>query len=86
MNTALSIKRQAAQSHAKPIGTPKLTTGHFIALQRDSAPPTRTQTPAPLTRNLDKPLVEPHPQGETYTIKKNYKLSEGRKATPYTAI
>ena len=34
-NTALSIKRQAAQSHAKPIDIPRLTTGHFIALQRE---------------------------------------------------
>ena len=33
-NTALSIKRQAFQSHAKPMDTPELTTGHFIALQR----------------------------------------------------
>ena len=35
VNTALSIKIQAAQSHAKPIDTLKLTTGHFIALQRE---------------------------------------------------
>ena len=34
-NTALSIKRQAAQSHAKPIDTPKLTIGHVIELQRE---------------------------------------------------
>ena len=34
-NTALSIKRQATQSHAKPTDTPRLTTGHFIALQRE---------------------------------------------------
>ena len=33
-NTALSIKRQAAQSHAKPTDTQKLITAHFIALQR----------------------------------------------------
>jgi len=32
---ALSIKRQAAQNHAKSIDTPKLTIGHFIALQRE---------------------------------------------------
>jgi len=32
-NTALSIKLQAAQSHAKPTDTPKLTTEHFIAFQ-----------------------------------------------------
>jgi len=34
-NIALSIKIQAAQSHAKPIDTPKPTTGPFIALQRE---------------------------------------------------
>ena len=34
-NIALSIKIQAAQSHAKPTDTSKLTTGHFIALQRE---------------------------------------------------
>jgi len=34
-NTALSIKIQAAQSHIKAIDTSKLTTGHFIALQRE---------------------------------------------------
>ena len=31
----MNIKIQAAQSHTKPIDTPKLTTGHFIALQRE---------------------------------------------------
>ena len=34
-NTALTIKKQAAQSHAKPIDTPKLTTGLSITLQRE---------------------------------------------------
>ena len=34
-NTALSSKLQVAQTHAKPIDTPKLNTGHFIALQRE---------------------------------------------------
>jgi len=34
-NTNLNIKRQAAQSHAKPIDTPKFTIGKFIALQRE---------------------------------------------------
>ena len=34
-NTALNNKRQAAQSCAKPIDTPELTTGHFTALQRE---------------------------------------------------
>ena len=34
-NRALGIKRQAAQSYAKPIDTPKLTIEHFVALQRE---------------------------------------------------
>ena len=34
-NTALSIKRQVAQRHIKPIDTPKLNIGHFIALQKE---------------------------------------------------
>ena len=34
-NIALSIKRQATQSHTKPIDTSKLTTGYFIALQKE---------------------------------------------------
>jgi len=31
----MNIKRQVAQSYAKPMDTPKLTTGQFIALQRE---------------------------------------------------
>ena len=34
-NIALSFDIQAAQYHAKPINISKLTTGHFIALQRE---------------------------------------------------
>ena len=34
-NTTLNIKRWAAQSQSKPIDTPKLTIGHFIALQKE---------------------------------------------------
>ena len=34
-NIALSIKSWAAQSHNKPLDTPKLTTGHFFAFQRE---------------------------------------------------
>ena len=51
-NTALSIKRQAAQSHTKPIDTPKthFWTLHCTPDKRDPAPLTRTQTWAPLTR------------------------------------
>ena len=34
-HTALNIKIQAAQSHAKPTDIQKLATGHFIELQRE---------------------------------------------------
>ena len=72
-NTALSIKKQAAQSHAKPIDTPKLTSGHFIALQREEIqlhpPEPRCKFPKP--KKFDKPLVQPHTQGADFTIKRN---------------
>ena len=45
-NIALSIKIQAAQSHTKPIDTSKLTTGHFIALQREETSSTHQNTDA----------------------------------------
>ena len=87
-NIALSIKIQAAQSHTKPIDTSKLTTGHFIALQREEtpAPPARTLMQASLIRNVDKPLVQPHPQVATSTIKRNHKLPAYKKVTPNTEI
>jgi len=34
-NIALNFNIQAAQSHTKPIDIPKLTAGHFIALQTE---------------------------------------------------
>ena len=34
-NIILSTKIQEVKSHTKPIDTSKLTTGHFIALQRE---------------------------------------------------
>jgi len=34
-NIALSFNIQVAQSHTKPIDISKLTTGHFIAPQRE---------------------------------------------------
>ena len=37
---------QAAQSHTKPIDISKLTTGHFIALQREEIQPTHQSTNA----------------------------------------
>ena len=84
----LSIKRQAAQSHAKPIDTPKLTSGHFIALQREEIqlhpPEHRHKLPQP--GNLDKSLVQPHPQEADSTIKRNHGLPAYRKGTQNTAM
>ena len=87
-NKALSIKKQAAQSHAKPIDTPKLTTGRFIALQREQIQlhPPEHRYKLPQAGNLDKPLVQPHPQEADSTIKRNYELLAYRKGTPNTAI
>ena len=74
-NIALSIKIQAAQSHTKPKDTSKLTAGHFTALQREETqlhpPEHRSKLPEP--GNLDKPLVQPYPQGGTSTIKRDHK-------------
>ena len=58
-NIALSIKRQDAQSHIKPIDTPKLTTGNFMALQRKEIHfhPTEHRHKFPHPGNVDKPLV-----------------------------
>ena len=68
----MSIKIQAAQSHTKPTDTSKLTTGHFIALQRKEIqlhpPEHRRKLPQP--GNLDKPLVQPHPHGGTSSMKR----------------
>ena len=54
-NTALSIKRQAVQSHSKPIDTPKPTTGHFITLQTEKIQlhPPEYKRKLPYPRNLD---------------------------------
>ena len=63
-NTALSIKRQAAQSHAKPIDPQWMYwTLHCIPERRDPAPPTRTQTQAPLTRKPWKAIGPTPPRG-----------------------
>ena len=87
-NKALSIKKQAAQSHAKPIDTPKLITGHCIALQKEEIQlhPPEQRHKLPQAGNLDKPLVQPHPQEADSTIKRNYELLAYRKGTPNTAI
>ena len=84
----MSIKIQAAQSHTKPTDTSKLTTGHFIALQREEIQlhPPEHRLKLPLPRNIDKPLVQPHPQGAGATIKGNHELPAYRKGTPNTAI
>ena len=63
-NTTLNINRQSAQSHAKPIDTPKLTTGHSRE-KRSSSIHQDTDTSSPKPRNFHKPLVQPHPQEQT---------------------
>ena len=54
--------------------TPKHNTGHFIALQREEIPlhPPKHRCKLPQLGNLDKPLVQLHPQGAGSTIKKNH--------------
>ena len=87
-NTTLNIKRWAARNHTKPIDTSKFTTGYFIALQREEIqlhpPEHRHKFPQP--GNLNKSLVQTHPQGADSTIKRNYDLLACRKGTPNTAI
>ena len=75
-NIALSINIQASQSHMKPTDTSKLTTGHFIAHQIEEIqlhPPEHWHK-LPWSGNLDKPLIQSHPQGGTSTVKRNHKL------------
>ena len=83
-NPNVSIKTQAVQSHAKPTDTPKHTTGHFIALQREEIqlqpPEHRHKLSQP--GNLDTALVQPHPQGAGSTIKRNHELPVYRRGTP----
>ena len=87
-NTSLNIKRESAQSHAKSIDTPKLITGHFTALQREEIQlqPPEHRNNFPQTEYLDKPLVQPNPEGADSTIKRNHKLPACRKGTPNTVI
>ncbi|KAI4549249.1 hypothetical protein MG293_001579 [Ovis ammon polii] len=61
---ALSFNTQAAQSHSKPIDISKVTTGHFIALQREEIQlhPPEHQHKLLQPGNLGKPLIQPNPQ------------------------
>ena len=75
----------------KPCQTPrcpKLTTGHFIALQREEIQPhsTELRPKLHLTGNLDKPLVQPHPEGADSTVKRDHDLLACREGTPNTTI
>lgn len=67
----LNIKRGAAQSHAKPTDTPKLTNRHFIALQREEIKfhTTEHRHRLPQQGNLDKPLVQPTHREQTPHLK-----------------
>ena len=87
-NTTPSIKRKAAQNHPKHIDTPKLTIGHFIALQREEIHlhPLEHRCKLLQTESVDTPLVQPHPQGADSTIKINHELPDCRKGTTNPAI
>ena len=87
-NTTVNIKRSAVKSHAKPINTTKLTTGHFIAFQREEIQlhPPEHRYKLLQTENLDRPLLQPHPQRTDSTVKRNQKLPDFRKCTPSTEI
>ena len=81
-NTALSIKIQDAQSHTKPIDTSRLTTGHFIALQRKEVQLHSWLTQASLTR---KPwqVASPTPtKGSNLHNKKELQTSSIQKGHP----
>ena len=66
----------------------KLTNRPFIALQRDEIKFHTTEHRHRLPRqgNLDKPLVQPHPEGAGSTIKRNHELPAYRNGTLNTAI
>ena len=82
----MNIKRWPVQIHVKLKGTPKFTTGYFIALQKEEIQfhTTENRHKLPKQGNLDKPLVQLHPQGADSTIKRNHKLNACRKDTPNT--
>ena len=83
-NIAICIKIQAVKSHTKPIDTPKLTTGHFIALQkkRDPAPPIRTPMQISLTRKLWQATSTTPPTGSNLHIKEEPQTSRIQKSHP----
>ena len=70
-----------AKGHTKPIDTSKLTTGHFMHFREKRSHSTHqnTDTSSPNQETL-KPLIQPHPQGGTSSIKRNHKLPAYRKA------
>ena len=74
----MNIKRWPVQIHVKLKGTPKFTTGYFIALQKEEIQfhTTENRHKLPKQGNLDKPLVQLHPQGADSTIKRNHKLQD----------
>jgi len=71
-----------------PTDTPKLTTLHFIELQREEIQLHSPEHRCKLHQlgHLDKRLVQPHPQGADIAIKRSHELPAYRKATPNTVI
>ena len=61
-NIALNFNIQAAQSHTKPNDISKLTTGHFIALQREEI-----QLHAPDTSFPNQETLTSHPSNPTHS-------------------
>jgi len=86
-NTIFNIKKWASKAILNPYN-PKLTTGHFIALQREKIQllPPEHRHKFPQSGKLDKPLVQTHSQGADSTIKRKHELSSCRKCTPDTVI
>ena len=50
--------------------------------KRSSSNHQNTDASSPNKKTFEKPLVQPHPQGPSSTIKKNHKLQGYRKDTP----
>ena len=78
-NVALSFNIRAAQSHTKPTDTSKLTTGHFIALQREEIHQ-NTDTSFPnqetLTSHSSNPIHREEPpqkkKPQTFSLQKDH--------------
>ena len=97
-NTALSFNIGTQQLRNRALRLPEVTpnplkshnslldTSLHSREKKSSSTHQHTEASFPNPGNLEKPLVQLHPQGGTSTIKTNHKLPEYRKAMPNTAI